>query len=197
MISPRTPKDVDTARDTSLKGGRSALWPFFEKGMRALLQKPVDISYFYAKSLILEATPSTGWGRFSTGCFSIYTVSPVFSTDAVFRSTPLLSLLIIEKEEEIRATRREKQETAIHGFLQLIKKASTGFHPLPTGFRGIRGLCFDCLSMSYKKIMTHPRIHGWKCVWVFLKGLKMSQGDWIGIAILINIVLQLLWAASA
>lgn len=167
MLPPRTPQEVDPARSTFLLREGFGLWPFFQKHWQGCAQKPVVISFFYGKSLILEATPPTGWGRLSTGCASIYTALPVFSTECLFRSTLYLSLLIIDKEEERRATSREKKQTLIHGFLQLIKKASTGFHRSSTGFRGFRGWCFYCLSTIYMRTTTHPRIHGWKCVWVF------------------------------
>ncbi|MCE5180497.1 MAG: hypothetical protein LLG15_01725 [Betaproteobacteria bacterium] len=167
MLTPRTPQEVDPALTTFLLREGFGLWPFFQKDWQGCAQKPVVISFFYGKSLILEATPSTGWGRLSTGCASIYTASPVFYTDAVSRSSLYLSLLIIDKEEESRETGKEKQQSPIHGFLQLLKKASTGFHRSSTCFRGFRGLCSYCLSTIYAQITTHPRIHGWKCVWVF------------------------------
>ena len=172
MTSPRTPKNVFPRRDTFLKGGRLGFWPFFKKGWQGWRCKPVDIRFFYAKSLIVDRVPSTGWGCFYTGWCLDSTGLPVFSTDAVSRSTPFLSLLIIDKEEERRETGRKKQQTAIHGFRQLLKKASTGFHASSTGFRGIRGLCSYLLSMAYARIEAHPRIHGWKCVWVVLSEAK-------------------------
>lgn len=161
MLFPRTPKDVDPRRSTFLKRKGPSLGRFFPKVGTGERKNPWVISISYAKSLIVDRTPPTGWGMKSTGCAPISTGLPVFSTDSLSGSTLYLSLLIIDKEEERRETRRVKQQTLIHGFLQLLKKASTGYGWSSTGFGGNPWMVFLLLINNLSIICspsTDPRV---------------------------------------
>jgi len=151
---PRTP----SKGKLPLFGAQSAIFP---KGLGGGGQKPVDFAGFFAKSLMLERNPPTGLGGFSTGCAVASTVSPIFSTSAVFRFCALVSLYLSLFNKERKKKEGLKGKSVIHGFEHLLKKASTGFHPVTPLTRGYPWMrffnCVNGLGVNNRP-STHPRV---------------------------------------
>lgn len=131
------------------------------KGLRECAPEPVDFRGFLAKSLFVEQNLTTGMGCFSTGCKPHTTGRPVFSTSAVFGfSAPLYLYLSLLKKKE-RKKEGLSGKTLIHGFEHLLKKASTGFPPIPPLTRGNPGAVFPRSGwglMGVHAQSTHPRV---------------------------------------
>jgi len=74
-----------------------------------------------------------------------------------------LSLFSLEKERE-RGGQTGKE--AIHGFLDLLKKASTGLSGDPRVFGGLFFKQNPMVTRTYVRFDLNPRIHGLKCPYV-------------------------------
>lgn len=137
---------------------------FFPKGWGRCARKSVDCGGFFAKSLMLEQKCPTGFSVFSTGCASASTGCSVLSTDAVFWFRRPVSLYLSLFKKKKRRKEGLKGKTLIHGFEQLLKKVSTGFHPHPRLIRGYPWIwLFNCINglSGIFGVSTHPRVVLW------------------------------------
>lgn len=174
MTPPLTPKEYFTAGKTFLQGQGPAFGDLFtirnEKALKRHFSKKVGggrtanpwiISFTDAKSLILEASVPTDKVRLST-CHSLPpTGCIILPRISGFKYSLYISIYLFKKKEERIRKRLEICKVLIHGFEQMIKKASTGYDPHP---RLTRGYPWEGISLINNEISnyftpsTHPRV---------------------------------------
>jgi hypothetical protein len=142
MTLPRTPLEGKLP----LFGARSAFLP---KGWGACAQRPVDFAVYFHKSLMLERNHPTGCGVFSMCRAPTSTYRPISSTSAFLRFWRAISLYLSLFKKKRRRKYRAYKKSIIHGFEQLLKKASTGYNPIPRLTRGYPWMRFLITSKGY------------------------------------------------